>query len=270
MPADDTALRKAIREKVPLSESGLASRVTRLIGRKRLMSRQQALYVIAHQEGIQLERFGVAPDVLVDIGRLVKEVETVDASAKVQSTNSTNQGPSRSNTRQVRLKAGNVDVGTIPTFVQPIIGAGHRRSADAYPLLSVFENSIRELVRHVLIAAHGSDWWEQGVPRKVRDKAARFMKDDANDPWHEPRGDHGIYYIGLWDYSKIITDSKNWPLFEPILDRKEYVTETLRGANVSRRVVAHMTGLDSDDRDHLVISAKKWLKLLKAREGLIP
>lgn len=96
------------------------------------------------------------------------------------------------------------------------------------------------------------------------------MSDDANDPWHEPRGDHQIYYIGLWDYAKIITDPNNWTLFEPILDRKEYVTETLRGTNVSRRVVAHMAELDADSRDHLVIHAKRWLKLLKAREHLIP
>jgi len=42
--------------------------------------------------------------------------------------------------------------------------------------------------------------------------------------------------------------------------------------NVSRRVVAHMNGLQGDDYEHLKAEARNWLKILSTAEatGHIP
>ena len=52
-----------------------------------------------------------------------------------------------------------------------------------YPLLYVFENSVRDLIELVLKAKYGNDWWTAAVPLKVRE-AAEQLKTDEKDTYH--------------------------------------------------------------------------------------
>ena len=67
--ADDRLIRNELRVKTGWSTQNLSNRVTSLID-KQLMSRIHALYVLAHREGINLERFGVDDATLIQVGEL--------------------------------------------------------------------------------------------------------------------------------------------------------------------------------------------------------
>jgi hypothetical protein len=231
------------------------------------MSAQHALYVLAHQHGLPLERFGVDPDTLIKVGGLAREV-----TAGTQPAPPTR--PSRARkpvpARTVTVKAPGLDPTDIPQFVSKHAKPAVGNAAEAYTLLYLFENAIRDVVIRVLQAQHGVDWWTRAVPPDIQKQAAKRMKQDSDDPWHTPRGNLPIHYLDLHHYRDIILAPANWPLFEPLLDRPTLVEETLRDINLARRVVAHMNPLTSADLTHVRANFRKLMGTLKAREGALP
>ena len=255
-------IRESLLEKSGWSSSTLTRRIRAL---NPYMSKRHALLVLARDKGVDLEKHGVDPATILEVGRLLREHRQPN-----QPKTATDQtGVETTKSKQVKFKAAGYD-GPIPASMNGLVNIGHQRSAEAYPAVAVFENSVRELIRRVLNKEHGSGWWETAVPTQIQKKATRYMNDDVEDPWHDPRGEHPLFYIGFWDYTSIIIDDENWPLFQPILDRKSLVVETLRAVNVSRRVVAHNGALSRDDAELLKPTISKWLKHLAARDDLIP
>jgi len=97
--ADDTAIRKALRDKMEWSAQSLSNR-TRSVRDAHLMSKQHSLYVLAYQNGLQLERYGVNAETLTKIGSLALAISgppqtsttPVANNAIVQRSNAINAG----------------------------------------------------------------------------------------------------------------------------------------------------------------------------------
>lgn len=264
--ADDTGIRQELRDRTGWSPQNLSNRVRSLRDNGHLMSRQHALYVLAHEQGVDLENFGVEADTLIKVGQLSRSVRDVPVTSRQAS-----EQPKQSRAgRRVTVSVDGVDVGMLPSLLASHTREADQRSAKAYHLLYLIEQSIRHVISRVLSDTHGEAWWDNAVDSTTRKKAESRQKDDDLDPWHSARGDHPLDYLDIWDYARIIVDDSNWPLFEPIFDRPEFVTETLREINVSRRVVAHMNGLSRHDFERLKTTFRKWMKHLKARESDLP
>lgn len=67
--ADDQAIRSALRTATGWSAQSLSNRVSALT-RQQLMSRTHALYVLAHWENVNLEKYGVDDTTLIEVGKL--------------------------------------------------------------------------------------------------------------------------------------------------------------------------------------------------------
>jgi hypothetical protein len=63
------------------------------------------------------------------------------------------------------------------------------RMTRLYAMIFCFENSVREVVKDRLEERHGVDWWEKGVPKKVKDLAASRKDAARKNSWLE--GDKG-------------------------------------------------------------------------------
>lgn len=72
--ADDTAIRAAIRKKMGWSKQSLSNRVTHVINDDHLMSRSHALYVLANQNGVPLQSYGVDDATLIEVGSLSRSI----------------------------------------------------------------------------------------------------------------------------------------------------------------------------------------------------
>jgi len=72
--ADDTGIRSALKAQQGWSKQSLTNRVTQLIEKRHLMSRNHALYVLAHQNRIPLEKFGVDGATLIEVGQLARSI----------------------------------------------------------------------------------------------------------------------------------------------------------------------------------------------------
>ncbi len=142
-------------------------------------------------------------------------------------------------------------------------------SERVYPLLYIFENSVRDLIERVLKDAYSSEWWTMAVPKAVRETATKHKAAEAKEPWHGARGKRDIDYVFLNDLWSIIKDK--WNHFGQFFPNQSWVEALITGdMNVSRRVFAHMNPLHENDVKNIEAAFRKWTKQLKAVEAKLP
>jgi hypothetical protein len=135
----------------------------------------------------------------------------------------------------------------MPSFNPPELGKfleeeKAQTNKKAKEIVDRIEKRLNEIVLETLYREFGegeSEWWLQGVPKKVRTKVSdRFEEDDGS------RGAKAFYF-DLIDYRDVITN--NWQLFEDTLaygksGNKIKRTEWIVKLNDIRKVVSHYTG----------------------------
>ena len=263
---DARALRTQLRDKTNWSQTNVSNRLKSLCD-GHVVTRSTALMYLAHTNGLSLEGHGATAEDLEAVRELT---EKVNGSNGMTSGRPRQQSTSSAPARRVHaFSAPDFPVIDVPQFVAKQITTARRRSGEAYGVASVLEQSVRELIRRLMSAKYGEQWWSE-VPRGPRKNAEHWMQQDQDDPWHDPRGDHPLDYLSFSEYLQIITSQKLWHLFEPVLKRKSLAEEVLRDANLSRRTIAHMGELSVEDFDHLKVATRKWLKTLRASEHLVP
>lgn len=203
------------------------------------MSTPQAVYTLAHEHGIDIAK-QLDPADTREVRGLMADLRKGRPS---NGSPATDAKPARkraaANGKPVKVTIAGVDVGKIPALKQMHANDAKRMAERVYPTLFIFENSVRDLIERVLKAEHGPDWWNQAVPKTVRETAERHKKDEAKDPWHSARGRREIDYVFLNDLWAII--KHNWPDFKALFPDQAWVQSLITNdMNVSRRVLAHM------------------------------
>ena len=227
---------------------------------------QQALFVLAHKNGMKLSNY-LTPEQIGEVRGLVQGRLGL---AVPSPTNGALRATRRTSPRPVSVLIANVKVGEIPG-----LKASHAQEAKAmgervYPTMYLFENSVRDVIELVLKTKYGNDWWQTAVPGKVREQAAQFAEDEKKDTWHSKRGRRQIDYLQLPQLWKII--KHKWKDFEPLFPQGQAWVQSMieNDMNVSRRVIAHMNPLEADDITSLEASFRKWVKHLKAVADKLP
>lgn len=257
------SLRQVIAKKLGVTPQSVDDRVRRL--RKRIpMTPQEATGVVGFQAGVDIARF-LEGDTLARVREVVAELNS--ANATPHRTASRRASP-RPRPGDVIVKIGGVSVGKIPGL-QPAHARDAKQMAEkVYPLIYLFENSARDVITCVLRGALGDDWWSH-VPLEVRNQAAKNMKKEGEEAWHSKRADP-IQCVDLPQLKNIVTAPQLWQYFRPLFNRTSWFESVVDDINVSRRVVAHMNPLSSDDIKSLETGFRKWVKQLQAKEALIP
>lgn len=241
--------------------------------RKVPMSREEALLVLAFENGVRLNRY-LTGDELTSLAGVVERVRRADALAEAAPSATKSKQKKRGSRstpsdRQVVLKISDTEKESIPEMMVPIAKQARTASEVAYPLIHVLENSMRDLIERILAAQYGDDWWDE-VPQNLQDKAEARRQNERDEHWHTPRGSEPIQYIDLMDLPKIICDDDLWEHFESILPNQGFVENLARDINVSRRVVAHMNALPKDEVKTVQARFRTWAKTLKNKESEIP
>jgi hypothetical protein len=264
------ATNRAVREALLAQLSVTPQRLSQLVKKRKQqlpMTTEQAVYTIAHENGIDLSK-ELTKDETTEVRGLVAQLKSQIPAQPTQG------GPAKakksSKPAPVKVVIAGVDVGEVAG-----LKATHAKEAKAmaervYPTLYLFENSVRDLIERVLRAKYGPDWWSVAVSKKVRDKADEFKEAERKDTWHGKRGRRDLDYLLLTQLWTIIRDK--WKDFEELFPQGQAWVQALieSDMNVSRRVIAHMNPLEEDDIKGLEASFRKWVKHLRAVEALIP
>jgi hypothetical protein len=138
-----------------------------------------------------------------------------------------------------------------------------RRMSVVYTAIATFENSARDLIKRVLLAELGENWWTLGVSEKVRNRAELKMKEEEQVRWHKPRGNDPLNYTLLSDLITIMRN-ENWPRLEPYIGSIGWAAAIFDVVERSRNVIMHSGVLDKEDIQRLGINIRDWIKQVGA------
>jgi hypothetical protein len=229
------------------------------------MSYEDAIYALAHQNGVDITR-ELDAETVARVAGYLSQLSSSPASGGRPSAPAR-----RTNARPVLIEIAGVDVGKIPGMTQVHAREAKLMSTRVYPLLYVFENSARDVISRVLTAGVGPDWWQIIVPeRPIRLEVAKRMRKEGLEAWHSKRSGNPLQYVDLPWLADIVRLPEAWPHFTPIFPRETWFDSVVDDLNISRRVLAHMNPLSSDDIKAVENGFRKWVKQLQARDSYLP
>ena len=265
------ALRTALLAKTKWSKQRL-SQVVQEKHRQLPMTTRVAQAVVAHDRGIRL-------------GQYLEGDELREAQETVAKLRATAHAGVTSGSRQVRAKSERSAAAAERVIVfpsefrlsDPLLSAAKiaeaREMAQIYPLLYVLENSMREVVRRVMEANFGADWWNTalttGKVKQMKDTADARMKKEDVQAWHQRRGAHPIDYVDLDDL-RVIAISKAAFFFPHILGEQAWFEQFMRELYPSRCVLCHMNPLAKDNVKDVRLRLTKWQKVVMAAMKQLP
>lgn len=248
-------------------------RLSQLVNRRKTelpMSTTQAVYTIAHENGIDVSKY-LDSEETREVRDLVASLKASGAKSAPENGGTLRQAGSTQKPKPVQVTIAGLNIDKLNL---PGLSAKHAREAKematVYTTLYLFENSVRDVIERVLRAAHGDDWWTMQVPGRVQETAKKHEADERKDPWHGRRGTREIDYVYLTDLWAII--KHRWPDFSHLFPQGQAWVQSLleNDMNVSRRVVAHMNPLAKDDIKNVETSFRKWTAHLKGVRDQLP
>lgn len=135
------------------------------------------------------------------------------------------------------------------------------RMSEFYEVFYCLENSIRKLVKGIMVEAEGADWWmsarvDEG---KIRNPVKGRHKKEV-DSGVTPRSEELIDYTTFGELSQLITD--NWDIFDPVFSSKIAVSNITNQLNLLRGPIAHCNPTDELEQERLNLAVRSWFKLM--------
>ena len=130
---------------------------------------------------------------------------------------------------------------------------GKHRCIDGYKRLHTLENEIRIFILKKLISKHGHVWWEDAVPKIVRQKGwntpEKLKQKELNTKIFDSENILPlIYYTNFGDLKKIIEDENNWDtVFKQVFENQGVVFK-LEELDKIRNKIAHNRYLTDENK----------------------
>ena len=134
--------------------------------------------------------------------------------------------------------------------------------ATVYTAVAAFENTVRDLVRRVLLEEEGADWWDKSVSSGVRSKAKKRQEDEAKHRFHTQRGDDPVSFIDFGDLLNVMR--ANEERFAPFWPSPEWAKSVFDAVERSRNVIMHSGLLDPEDIERVGMNIRDWVRQVGA------
>jgi hypothetical protein len=131
-----------------------------------------------------------------------------------------------------------------------------------YAKTYIFENSVRNVIRIVMIKKYGSNWWNQ-VDINIQNKILGRKKQEKTTPWISKRGEDELCYSDVSHLKKIIDD--NWAEFS-LLGNKSNLFSFFDLIEKTRNIIAHHNFVEKDDEEALNVYLKNWTKAVETNK----
>ncbi|MEE9167746.1 MAG: Swt1 family HEPN domain-containing protein [Candidatus Neomarinimicrobiota bacterium] len=225
------------------------------------MSTEEATYVIAHQEGLDLTKF-LEPLMVRRVRSLIPRNSSL--AVRARSVQKSKRSSIRTPVR-IRLEGALPEV---DAFMSSSVARDAKEMAKIYPIYYVLENSLRIVVRRIMDRKHGKEWWENRVSKRLRRKVSDRIEKEERKPWHGKRGQHKIFYSDFGDLRAII--ERNWEDFKSLFPSRSWITQKLDELQHPRNILAHHNPVNKTDLKRIELYFHDWVELLKSHKDSIP
>ncbi|MGA2972603.1 MAG: DUF2240 family protein [Candidatus Bathyarchaeia archaeon] len=213
------------------------------------ISKETAAYLVAAENGIDISKY-LKDDELSKV-RELKAVIVPPVRPRLSAKEAL------SDSKQVVIE---IDKGV--KIVDPLLPkkfvTDATKMAGVYPVVYIFENSVRNLISNVMNSKYEDKWWDARVGPKIREKVKGRIDNEDKNRWHGRRGAHPIFYTDIDELKSIITT--NWSNFEDIFPNLQWVTGKIDEIEMSRNIIAHNNPLEDRDIVRLKLNLEDWLK----------
>lgn len=222
---------------------------------------EDGIYLLAAQSGTNLNKY-LPQDKVNQIRQLLFQLNR-----QVQPAQSVKSPKEKPKFKMVSVNIGRAFKLKDPLLTEKVLTEAKVMAGEVYPLLYVFENSVREMIVRVMQKVHGPNWWELKVSKDIQEEVQRRKAREDKNPWHGKRGAHPIYYTDLEHLGRILQN--NWTDFKDILPTQQWLIQRLDEISHSRNPVAHMNPLNRHDIQRIKVYFRDWEKHISAKRALI-
>lgn len=259
------ALRRALIDRTKWSPYTLSRRV-RAVKARLAMNTKVAQAIVAHGEGLRPDRFLDGSD-LADVQQTMAKLPGGAPPVAAGPRPKRARGPA---TRVMHFKAFGIK--TADPFLEKVKLDEAVEMSKAYPVLYVLENSLRAVIRGVMEAKFGVDWWDKALTSanalKMKGKVEDRLKKEDDQSWHQRRGAHKIDYVDLTDLL-VVAQSKKDVFFPRLLGQENWFQSLIEQTAPSRNVVCHMNPLSNHSVTALGVRLAEWENHLAQRKAEI-
>lgn len=211
------------------------------------ISKEMAAYLLAAERGIDISK--ILPE---------KELAKLRDLGKIRpSIIREKKAPKKKASKQIIINIAK-EFRVVDPFLPVKLIKQATEMSRVYPIVYLFENSVRNLIQVVLEGKYGPNWWDDKIPRNVkRDVEKRLIKEKENR-WHGKRGAHKIFYTNIGDLNSII--ATNWSDFKDIFPSQTWIKSRIDEIELSRNIIAHNNPLSDRDIKRLKLYFEDWIK----------
>ncbi len=150
-----------------------------------------------------------------------------------------------------------LDVSNTP-LLTPIETENAYKMGQVYVALYCLENSVRNLIRKVLIEKLGKHWWDKAASEPMKRKLLERKSREAKNKWMTSRGADELNYMDWGDLISLIR--KFQKEFEPFLGSTKFAELRLEELENLRNTIAHNGILPDDEITRIELYFKDWCK----------
>jgi hypothetical protein len=245
----DREIRAELLGLLRITPQALSLRAQKLKSKYGPMSTDEAVYIIAHQSGIDISKYLSVEQVDRTRSLLPRDLPVVSLTKKAKEP------------RSKRKKAGSY----LTSY--PLVGAKEIAKSvliggETFPQVFILENSIRNLISEKLETAFGKTWWESARIKSIRDNVQKTIDKEKKFPHREKRGLHPIYYSNFADLKQIILNERN--CFSDVIVDFQWFEVEMDQVYMARNSLAHSVPITDDDASRIRLFFRDWARLLEA------
>ncbi len=236
------SIRSLLLSRLVITKQALSLRAKSLKEKFGPMTTEEAVYVIAHMEGIDLSRH-LPLDQLDRVRSLVPKPSP------------------QANVPHARQKARTTKkhVQSYPKVSVGLISQAALIGSESFPEVFVLENSIRNYIESVLVKVR-ADWWPALIDPAVVNSVARTKKKESYYPYRDLRGAKDILYCNFADLKRIV--EHQYPYFQAVIVDLNWFKVKMDEVYMARNNIAHSVSLSKDDKSRISLFYRDWDRLL--------
>ncbi len=244
-------VRESLLAKLKITKQALSQRADRLKDKHGPMTTDEAVYIIAHLEGIDLSKH-LSLEKLDRVRSMIPKEVTEKQKSKLRiSTSSTTR----------RIKYAKIVYPLVKnTFIKKVNALGEGEFQKVF----VLENSIRALIKLRLSSVNKDNWWPNLIPKPVLDNVERVIKKETKHPHRQKRGEEPLMYCNFDDLKKIIIDEDNYLHFQDVIIDPGWFRVKMEEVYMSRNNLAHSILLTKDDIASINLFYNQWARLMES------
>lgn len=243
-------IRENLLKKLRVTKQALSQRANRLKEKHGPMTTDEAVYIIAHMEGIDLSKY--LPLAIIDRIRALIPREITQVPETPQTF-----------TKKKKIRKAKSQQTSYPLVTNTLLQKAKTAGDDAFPRVFILENSIRSLIK-LRLSPVDKEWWPNLIPKQVIESVDRTLKKERKFPYREKRGDEPLMYCNFDDLKKIISDEKNYSYFQDVIIDLDWFKVKMQEVYMARNNLAHSVPLSKDDFSSIILFYNQWARLLES------